>query len=474
MKIALIGTGYVGLVTALCFAEMGHNVTCVDIDLQKIDSLAQGIPTFYEPGLDSLLETNLKQKRISFTSDYEKALEDAEFCFLALPTNKKEDGSANLDPLFSAIESLGKYLTQPLIVVTKSTSPVGTADHLQQMLNDTLKKRKITGKIDIVASPEFLKEGSAIADCMKPNRIIIGSCNTHSIEQMKKLYKPFSLNHDRFLVMDPRSAEMTKYAANIMLASRISLMNDLALLCEEVNANIHDVRVGIGSDERIGYQFLYAGIGFGGSCFPKDLEAAQWLAHQSNLEMPMLSAIIKVNERQKTILFHKINRYFKGQVEGKTIAVWGLSFKPETDDIREAPSLILISQLLAAGAKVHLFDPIAMKNVQKIFPSSSHVVYFSSEYEATKQSDAIALVTEWKQFRFVNHKVLLKSMRGKAFFDGRNQYLADEMKALGYDYFGIGVPRGNTITPDRTIYPTNHNASILDFASCSGTVKDPL
>ncbi len=460
MKIALIGTGYVGLVTALCFAEMGQHVTCVDIDPEKIKLLSAGIPTFYEPGLEALLQKNLSQSRIDFTEDTKQALEAADFCFLALPTNKKEDGSADLGPLLAATKTLAQSLSKPLIVVTKSTSPIGTRDRLYSLIQEELAKKGVDWEIDVVSSPEFLKEGSAIADCMKPSRILIGSHNPHSIEQLKKLYKPFSLSHDRFFVMSPRSAEMTKYAANIMLASRISLMNDLALLCEEMGANIHDVRVGIGSDERIGYQFLYAGVGFGGSCFPKDLEAARHMAEERGIQMPMLDAILKVNERQKQILFQKIDRYFQGQLEGKTIAIWGLSFKPETDDIREAPSITLVGELLAAGSKVHLFDPIACKNMQKIFPSSSQVIYFTSEYEAVKNSDAIALVTEWKQFRFVDHHKILSAMKGKGFFDGRNQYSSEEMLELGYDYFGIGVPLESTNPSSIKLHRANQFSSV--------------
>lgn len=444
MDITVVGCGYVGLVTGLCFAEMGHHVVFVDVDEQKMAMLSNGIPTFYEPGLKELLHRCQESNRVIFTTSYKQALQKSDICFLALPTMKQADGSADLSFLCAAAQTIASIMDHPLIIVNKSTAPVGTVDQLKEIIQSELNRRGSSLSFDVIANPEFLKEGSAIQDCMKPDRIIIGAEKQQTIEVMKKVYKAFSHNHDRIITMDIRSAEMTKYAANIMLASRISLMNELASFCEEVGANIHHVRVGIGSDQRIGYQFLYAGMGFGGSCFPKDIAAIQFMAEKKSVPTPMIDAILNVNEHQKTILFRKIERYFDVDLSGVVIAIWGLSFKPETDDIREAPSIALINLLLARRATLHLYDPKAMNHMQKIFAPSDQIKYFDNEYAAAVGVDAIALVTEWKQFRFVDHKQILSQMKGKAFFDGRNQYNPIEMSQYGYDYFGIGVSVENS------------------------------
>lgn len=438
MHITIIGTGYVGLVTGVCFAEMGLTVTCLDIDSEKIKNLKRGICPIFEPGLQPLMQKNIKAHRLHFTTQYSEALEKASVCFFALPTSMQEDGSANISALYMCTKMLAKHMQHPLILVNKSTAPIGTVDEIKKLLKEELEKENKSITFDVISNPEFLKEGSAVADCMKPDRIIIGATNPASIEMMKKIYSGFLVNHDRMIIMDIRSAEMTKYAANIMLASRISLMNELANFSEQVGANIQDVRIGIGSDRRIGYDFLYSGVGYGGSCFPKDISALKVMGHNLGMDMDMLSSIEKVNQKQKMILPKKIKQYF-GQLSEKIICVWGLSFKPETDDIREAPALYLIEELLKCGAKLNLFDPVANENMKQNFPESDQVRYFTCEYKAAEKADAIALVTEWKQFRFVQHEKILSLMHGCAMFDGRNQYNPIEMTQLGYDYFGIGV-----------------------------------
>ncbi|MBS0615515.1 MAG: UDP-glucose/GDP-mannose dehydrogenase family protein [Verrucomicrobia bacterium] len=431
MYILVIGTGYVGLVTGASLAEMGHHVTCLDIDQAKIDALNQGIIPIYEPGLEDLVRRNKAAGRLSFTTQYPSKLST---CFIAVPTPAKEDGSCDLKYVMAATEEIGKHMTGPCLIVIKSTVPVGTADAVRAAL-------KTSYPFDVVSNPEFLKEGAAVTDCMKPDRIILGVDNPKAAEQMKELYAPFTLNHDRILVMDNRSAEMTKYAANAMLATRISFMNEMAGLCERLGASINHVRVGIGSDHRIGYNFLYAGVGYGGSCFPKDIDALRQMAKAVGYETPLLTATHTINERQKKILSEKMKKYFAktGGLKEKTIAIWGLAFKPDTDDIREAPALQLIEELLSHGADVRLYDPIAQEK-GKMQLSHPGIAWCTSEYEAAQGADAVALVTEWKQFRFVDFDQVLSSMGGKGFFDGRNQYKPREMKSRGFDYFCIGIP----------------------------------
>ncbi len=434
MHLLIIGSGYVGLVTGACFAEMGHHVTCLDIDAAKINNLKLGVLPIFEPSLDELIKRNLKARRLHFTTDYPSAVRQAEVCFIAVPTPATENGACDLSCVFAASAEIAKHMPSYRIIVNKSTVPVGTAEavkkHMQQFTSIPF---------DVVSNPEFLKEGSAISDCMKPDRIILGVDSPTAAQKMKDLYASFNLNHDRLLLMDIRSAEMTKYAANAMLATRISFMNELAGLCENLSANINDVRIGIGSDSRIGYQFLYPGVGYGGSCFPKDLKALQAMAREACYETPLINAVEAINERQKKLLAAKITRYF-GAVSGKTIAIWGLSFKPDTDDIREAPSLELIKELLAAGAALRLYDPVSMQNAKKLLGEHPNLHFCTDEYDAAAGAHAIALVTEWKQFRFVDCKALIEKMQGKGFFDGRNQYKHQEMCEQGFDYFGIGVP----------------------------------
>lgn len=430
MKLLVIGTGYVGLVTGTCFAEMGHTVTCLDIDQKKIDLLNNGGVPIYEPGLKELIEKN--RSRLTFTTSYKEALQNVDVCFIAVPTSSNDDGSCDLSYVYAACDTIKEHLNHDLLIVNKSTAPPNTVNTLRKYFSDS------PYQIDIVSNPEFLKEGSAIADCMKPDRIVIGSDNERSALIMRELYASFSFNHDRMIVMSSTSAELTKYAANTMLASRISLMNELSRICDKTGANINDIRIGIGSDQRIGYQFLYAGAGYGGSCFPKDIKALKKLSTELHISTPMLDAIESVNEEQKKLLTQKISHHFKA-LDGKQIAIWGLSFKPDTDDIRDAPALQLIADLLKRNAHVKLYDPISMEHVKKVFPPSDKITYAESEYDAAQDADAVALVTEWKQFRFVNLTELGDIMKGKVFFDGRNQYKPSNLEDLGFAYYGIGT-----------------------------------
>lgn len=437
MKILIVGTGYVGLVTGACFAEMGHHVICLDIDAKKIQDLQNGIIPIFEPGLEEIVKRNVKAGRLLFTTDYKMGVVNCLACFLALPTPAGEDGSCDLQYVLSAATQIGAHMPSYRLIINKSTVPVGSADKVKKaILSAQLKPIDF----DVVSNPEFLKEGSAVADCLKPDRIILGVENPKALQLMKEIYSAFTLSYDRILAMDIRSAEMTKYAANAMLANRISFINELAGLCEKVGANINDVRIGIGSDERIGYHFLYAGIGFGGSCFPKDIRALAALGKEVGYSMPILEAVNTINQRQKKILGQKIASHFQGNLSGKTIAIWGLSFKPDTDDIREAPSLQLIEELLAQGAILRLYDPVSMDKTKNQLKSHPSLYFCQDEYEAALGSDAVALVTEWKQFRFVDFEDILKTMKGRAFFDGRNQYKQHEMQAKGFHYYGIGVP----------------------------------
>jgi len=436
MELLIIGTGYVGLVTGVCFAEMGHQVTCLDINQEKIALLNRGESPIYEPGLQEMLSRNLKEGRLKFTTHYTEALDGIQVCFLSLPTPSKEDGSCDLSFIFQAAQTIAEEMRHPLIVVIKSTVPVGTSFKIKQLMSSYARGIPF----EIVSNPEFLKEGAAIADCMKPDRIILGVESATAATVMKELYAAFTLNHDRILIMDPASAEMTKYAANAMLATRISFMNEMATLCEKVGANINEVRLGIGSDTRIGYQFLYPGLGYGGSCFPKDLRALQAMAKEVDCDMTLITAVDSINERQKQLLAKKIKHYFQENLVEKTIAIWGLSFKPDTDDIREAPSLQLIEELLEKGALLRLYDPAAIQNTKKQFKDHPRIHFCKDEYEAASGAHAIALVTEWKQFRFVNFHEIQKNMKNSVLFDGRNQYKKSEMTQKGFEYFAIGIP----------------------------------
>lgn len=427
--IVVIGVGYVGLVTGTCFAEMGHEVTCVDIDQEKIEGLKKGTIPFYEPGLKELVTRNQKEGRLTFTTK----LPEAAIYFIAVGTPSKKGGAADLSQVEAAVEAISEKMTGYTVIVNKSTVPVGTAKKLK---NHILSNHPF----DVVSCPEFLKEGTAIEDCMKPDRIVIGSDSERATQVVKRLYIPFTLNHDRILVMDLASAELTKYASNAMLATRISFMNELSGICEKVGANINQVRIGMSGDHRIGYHFLYAGAGYGGSCFPKDIRALRALAEELGCDTPLIEAVETINEKQKKRLFKRLSSYFskKGGLEGKTIAIWGLAFKPNTDDMREAPSLTLIDALLKKGARLRVYDPVAMENAKKAIDGP--VRFCLSEYQAAQNADAIVLVTEWKQFRFVNLKTVLSKMKGSAFFDGRNQYNPQEMGAKGFHYVGVGVP----------------------------------
>ncbi len=443
MHLLVIGTGYVGLVTGTCLAEMGHHVTCLDIIPEKVGLLNRGEIPIYEAGLEEMVRRNLKAKRLQFTTDYRAAVSSNSVYFIAVDTPIAEDGHANLNQVHKVISSLALYMDDSYrVIVNKSTVPVGTAHACAQMLESHLRQRGIIPNFDVVSNPEFLKEGCAIQDVMKPDRVIIGSDQERAIAIMKEIYSPFMLNHERFLVMDAISAEMTKYAANAMLATRISFMNELAGFCEHVGADINLIRKGIGADKRIGYSFLYAGPGFGGSCLPKDIRALRHHAQSLDYPMPLLEAVETVNVRQKQVMGNKIFEYYREEgvdrISEKTVAILGLAFKPDTDDMREAPSLVLIRQLLQAGVNVRLYDPVAMDNAKKLIVDSTQVTWCQNELDAVDGADAIVLITEWKQFRFLDFALLREKMKGNAFFDGRNQYNAIEMAKKGFDYISIG------------------------------------
>lgn len=438
MKILVVGTGYVGLVTGACFAEMGHHVICLDIDQDKIDQLNEGKIPIYEPGLEEIVRRNRQAGRLEFTTDYAYGVQASLFCFIAVSTPAGEDGSADITYVKKAASQISEHMNGYKIIVNKSTVPVGSAHVVREVVQDGLNKRGVHYEFDIVSNPEFLKEGDAIHDFMKPDRIVIGTDNPRVAVLMEELYAPFNLNHDRLINMDLLSAEMTKYAANAMLASRISFMNEIAGLCEKVGADITKIRKGIGSDQRIGYAFLYAGAGYGGSCFPKDMKALRAIGRKYGYETPLIDAIEEVNAKQKELIGDKIIAYFDGELRGKTIAVWGLSFKPGTDDMREAPSLVLIRQLLEYQAFVRLYDPVAMSRAKQVLKKSPQITWCRDEFEAADNADAIVLLTEWKQFRFVDFEKV--NPRARLFFDGRNQYNPQEMIAKGFDYYSVGQP----------------------------------
>lgn len=451
MKLLVVGTGYVGLVTGTCLAEMGHHVVCLDIDADKIRKLSQGQVPIYEPGLQEMVTRNLNAGRLQFTTDYAEGVTSSLVCFIAVDTPQGPDGSANLRSVRQAARSIAQEMNDYKVIVNKSTVPVGTAREVERIINETLDERKVEIAFDVVANPEFLKEGDAINDCMKPDRVIIGADSPRAAAIVRDIYTAFTLSNDRILEMDIASAELTKYAANAMLATRISFMNELAGLCERLGADIKQVRTGIGSDHRIGYQFLYAGVGFGGSCFPKDLQALQAQATAVDYPLTLVHAVEEVNVRQKELLGHKMTAYFasQGGLRGKTIGILGLAFKPNTDDMREAPSRVLVQQLLEAGAHVQLFDPVCRESAQKVIPAHPHIRWCDSEVEAAEKADALALVTEWRQFRFLDFGAIRACMQGCAFFDGRNQYQPDEMARLGFDYFGMGRQPAYCSEPQR-------------------------
>ena len=436
MNIAIVGTGYVGLVSGTCFAEMGVDVTCIDVNAAKIGQLNQGIIPIYEPGLEGLVHKNVKAGRLHFGTDLASVLDNVEVVFSAVGTPPDEDGSADLKYVLEVARTVGRNMNKYLVVVTKSTVPVGTAKRVKHAIREELEKRGVEVEFDVASNPEFLKEGAAVDDFMRPDRVVVGVESEKAREIMKRLYRPFMLTNDRMLFTDIPSAEMIKYAANSMLATRISFMNDIANLCELVGANVNMVRKGIGSDTRIGAKFLYPGCGYGGSCFPKDVKALIKTAEQNGYEMRVLKAVEDVNERQKAILFDKLSKHFKGDLSGKTVAMWGLAFKPETDDMREAPALVLIDLLLKAGCKVKVYDPVAMEECRRRI--GDKVVYCRDKYEAAVDADALLLVTEWKEFRVPSWEVLKKAMRGNVVVDGRNIYDRKEMQENGFEYECIG------------------------------------
>jgi UDPglucose 6-dehydrogenase len=440
MKIAIVGSGYVGLVTGTCFSEVGIDVVCVDIDRKKIENLRNGIIPIYEPGLEEMLTRNVKKGRLSFTTDIAEALVDCEVLFIAVGTPPDEDGSADLKHVLAVAHDCGKYINEYLLIVTKSTVPVGTASRVKAAVQKELDKRGVSVQFDVASNPEFIKEGAAIDDFLRPDRIVIGLESSRAEDLLRSLYKPFTLNGHPIIIMDIVSTEMTKYAANSMLATKISFMNDIANLCEIVGADINMVRKGIGSDPRIGNKFIYPGIGYGGSCFPKDVQALIRTAGDHNYDLRVLKAVEAVNNDQKMVLLNKIMSYFAGNLTGRTIAVWGLSFKPQTDDMRQAPSLVIIKKLLEAGAKVKAYDPVAMNEAKHHFGDS--ISYMDDQYEALRDSDCLALVTEWPEFRFPNFREMKNLLRNPAIFDGRNIYDRFEMKRNGFEYFCIGINTG--------------------------------
>ncbi|KMM32500.1 UDP-glucose 6-dehydrogenase [Parabacteroides goldsteinii] len=436
MNIAIVGTGYVGLVTGTCFSEMGVDVTCVDINEAKIKALQGGVMPIYEPGLESLVLKNVEAGRLHFTTDLTACLDNVSIVFSAVGTPPDEDGSADLRYVLDVARTVGRSINKYTLLVTKSTVPVGTAQKVKAVIQEELDKRGVTIPFDVASNPEFLKEGAAIKDFMAPDRVVVGIESDHARKLMERLYRPFVLNGYPILFMDIPSAEMTKYAANAMLATRISFMNDIANLCERVGADVECVRKGIGSDTRIGKHFLYAGCGYGGSCFPKDVKALLHTGKENGYTMRVIEAVEEVNETQKSIVFEKVNKLFNNDLKGKIVAIWGLAFKPDTDDMREAPALEVIARLLAAGAVVKVYDPVAMAECRRRI--DDFVVYAQDMYEAVIDADALLLLTEWKQFRIPSWSVIHKVMKSHVVVDGRNIYDGEELKELGFTYSRIG------------------------------------
>lgn len=431
MKISIIGTGYVGLVQGACFADSGNHVICMDNDEKKIASLKKGIIPIYEPGLEEMVKRNVQDGRLEFSTSLKSAVEKSEIIFLCLPTPQSENGAADLRHVLKVAEDLAEFVNGDKIVVSKSTVPVGTVDKIKQII-----KKKTKHEVEVASNPEFLKEGAAVQDSLKPDRIIIGSRSKKAVAILRELYEPFVRTGNPIIVMDEKSAEMTKYAANAFLATKISFMNELANLCERVGADVDLVRKGIGSDPRIGQQFLFAGVGYGGSCFPKDVKALVRTAHEHEYEAKILRAVDEVNEKQKRVLLKKLNKYFENQISGKTIAVWGLSFKPQTDDLRDAPSIVIIESLLELGAKVKAHDPVAMARAKTLLDGKLDLV--ENNYDAVKGADALLIITEWNEFRRPDFEKMKSLMKRPVIFDGRNIYDPKEMKEKGFVYFGIG------------------------------------
>ena len=438
MKVTVFGSGYVGLVTGACFAEAGNNVLCVDIDAGKVARLQQGEIPIHEPGLDDIVRRNFEKGRLRFTTSAEEGITHGLFQFIAVGTPPEEDGSADLSHVLAVAETIGRHMTDYRIVVDKSTVPVGTADKVRERIEQTLGERGVKVEFDVVSNPEFLKEGAAVADFMKPDRVIVGTDNPRTAELLKTLYDPFTRNRERMIVMDVRSAELTKYAANAMLATKISFMNEIANLAERMGADIEKVRIGIGSDPRIGYSFIYPGAGYGGSCFPKDVKALVHSAGEHRFDAELLRSVESVNKRQKELLFHKIKAFFEGNLAGKTIAVWGLAFKPNTDDMREAPSRDLMEALWAAGGKVRAYDPVAMGEAKRNYGDRPDLELVAKAGDALDGADALAIVTEWQEFRSPDFDDIRDRLRHPVIFDGRNIYEPSLVRSFGLKYYGIG------------------------------------
>ncbi len=443
MRVTIFGSGYVGLVTGACLAEAGNHVVCVDVDAKKIDRLKAGEIPIHEPGLDVMVKRNAEAGRIEFTTDAAKGVDHGLFQVIAVGTPPDEDGSADLRYVLAVARSIGTHMNRYSIVITKSTVPVGTADKVRQEIDTTLKARNANHEFDVVSNPEFLKEGAAIADFMKPDRVVVGTDNPRTMELMRALYEPFTRNHDRFIVMDVRSSELTKYAANAMLATKISFMNELANIAERCGADIEKVRVGIGSDPRIGYSFIYPGAGYGGSCFPKDVQALVRSAREAGHTPEILAAVESVNKRQKETLVRKMRKVFGDQLQGRTIALWGLAFKPNTDDMRDAPSRTVMELLWQAGAKVRAYDPVAMTEARRIYGDKPALQLCKNAYEAAEGADALAILTEWQEFRSPDFDRLKTLLRSPVIFDGRNLYDPAMVNRFGLTYYAIG--RGKSL-----------------------------
>ena len=440
MKITIFGSGYVGLVTGACFAEVGNDVLCVDIDQKKIDSLNEGKIPIHEPGLDEIVAANIKEGRLRFTSDLREGVEFGLYQFIAVGTPPDEDGSADLRHVLSVAETIGTYMMEYRIIINKSTVPVGTADLVREKIASVLVERKAAIDFDVVSNPEFLKEGDAVNDFMKPERIVVGVDNPRTRELLRFLYSPFNRSHERFIAMDVRSAELTKYAANAMLATKISFMNEIANIAERVGADVEAVRKGIGSDSRIGFSFIYPGIGYGGSCFPKDVRALERTAHKHGYHSRILQAVEAVNHDQKSSMVSKIKGHFEDDIEGRVFAIWGLSFKPNTDDMREAPSRRVIDELLSGGARVRVYDPVAMDEVRRIYGECDEIFYASNPEDAIKSSNALVVLTEWLVFRSPDFEMIKRALSHPVVFDGRNIYSPEFMEQFGFTYYSIGRP----------------------------------
>ncbi|MBE7688668.1 UDP-glucose dehydrogenase family protein [Tenacibaculum finnmarkense] len=439
MNIAVIGSGYVGLVSGACFSEMGNKVTCVDIDQNKIDKLHQGIIPIYEPGLEKMVLKNVAQKNLFFTTNLEEVINDVAIVFIAVGTPMGDDGSADLQYVLSVAKEIGAKMTKRLVVVDKSTVPIGTADKVRATIQKELDVRALDITFDVVSNPEFLKEGDAISDFMKPDRVVIGAETAYAFDRMKELYSPFFRTHERFITMDIRSAEMTKYAANAMLATKISFMNEIANICEKVGADVNNVRVGIGSDSRIGYSFIYPGAGYGGSCFPKDVKALKKIAEENGYDAQLITSVEEVNNRQKFVIAEKIIKRFGENLSGLTFALWGLAFKPGTDDMRESPAIYVVKELMKRGAKIKAYDPKAMQEAQHFYLKDVEgVSYFESKYDVLKKATALIMLTEWKEFRSPDFTEIKQQLSFPVIFDGRNQYNAFNLEEKGFEYYQIG------------------------------------